>query len=372
MTVYTFASTATDAQLASGHATYNTMAAGSGILQDGSGTDLVTVGQRFFGGAYDGFEGFIEFDTSSIPDSESVIDAVLSITAVNSTGSSYTLQAYLHDFGSTVTVGDWVAFTVVGAKPLLATFPVGSLVVNTRQAWSSQAAFPANINKTGFTRILLITDKEVSSTSPGGNEFTNIADGTYATSALRPRLVVTTNSVPDTPTNLTKSLPNTDTSPVFTADVSDTDSLQAIKARFTLYESDGTTLIGSVDSSLIAGPHNATAEYSSALPVGTYKVKATTIDDLGAESSATSQITFYITTNVTIDNTLLWSVKQNITDDITLVWSINLNGEKDLTLIWEVKVGSEPKDIQLLWNVSPVWEEVSYDSSTPSWELVNP
>lgn len=178
------------------------------------------------------------------------------------------------------------------------------------------------------------------------------------------------NVAPNTPTNLQRTGGvGTDTTPSFSADISDPNSTQAIKARFEIYQSDGVTLVGSVDSTLTAGSHTATAEYSSTLPVGTYKVQAKTIDDLGLESAYTAQVTFYVTTAVQKDLTLLWNVRQNISIDLTLLWNVHQSNTKDLTLLWNVRI-LVTKDLTIRWNAYPHWEDVPYESTTPTWEEV--
>ncbi len=110
--------------------------------------------------------------------------------------------------------------------------------------------------------------------------------------------------------------------------------------------------------------HTAVAEFSSALPVGTYKVEAKAIDDLGLESSLTSQLTFYVTAQVQLDVSLLWDVKLDVPVDVTLVWEVIVNGQKDISLLWNIDVGLQ-KDLTLIWNTFPVWVDEPFEDASP-------
>lgn len=179
------------------------------------------------------------------------------------------------------------------------------------------------------------------------------------------------NSTPNVPTNLSRQAPNTDTTPVFQADISDPDTSQQIKARFQIYQNDGVTLIGSVDSAFNTGAGTVTAEYASALAVGTYKVQVATVDDLGVISAYTSQVTFTVTQTVTKDETLKWNVAALLTKDETLLWGVLVNNQKDVSLVWGVRVNVPPKDLTLLWDVEPAWVDVPYETLAPTWQDVH-
>lgn len=181
---------------------------------------------------------------------------------------------------------------------------------------------------------------------------------------------ITLNVNPSTPTNLQRTGLQTDTTPNFSADISDLNTSQQIKARFEIYQSDGTTLIATVDSAFRTGAGTVTAEYGTALPVGTYKVKAKTIDDLGLESGYTSLLTFNVTTSVSKDLTLLWNIREAGIKNLTLLWNILENSAKTLTVLWRTKELSEPKDLTLRWNTNPPWEEVTENDT--DWEEVYP
>lgn len=178
------------------------------------------------------------------------------------------------------------------------------------------------------------------------------------------------NATPNVPTNLQVTSDTLDTTPVFSADVSDPDSTQSIKARFTIYQSDGTTVVGTVDSTFTAGAHTAVKEYASALPVGNYKVAAATVDDANAISSQTAQLDFAIKQAVETDEQFIWDVDALIAVDLQASWNVLVSNQKDLTLSWNVTEQAEVS-LGLEWSIYPAWIEVDPDPESPViWEEV--
>jgi hypothetical protein len=182
---------------------------------------------------------------------------------------------------------------------------------------------------------------------------------------------LTLNVAPSIPTNLARISDATDTTPLFSADISDPNTGQQIKARFEIQTLAGAA-VGTVDSAFRSGAGNVTAEYSSALAVGQYKVRAQTIDDLGLVSAQTAFVNFDVTQTVTKDETLKWDVRQYVFKDVSLLWDVLTNNSKELTLLWNVYQSVAPKDITLLWSVEPVWVDVPYETVSPTWQEVAP
>lgn len=162
------------------------------------------------------------------------------------------------------------------------------------------------------------------------------------------------NSVPDVPTNLQRTGDETDTTPTFSVDVSDPDSSQQVKARFSIWQNDGTTLVGTVDSAFRTGAGIVTAEYASALPVGTYRVSAIAIDDLGLVSTSTGHVAFDVTQQSTLDRASLWDVRAFTNVDRATLWDVQQTGVKDVSTKWNVLVSSS-KDVSLKWDVETPW-----------------
>lgn len=170
---------------------YATAQTGSNLIA-ASSNGTIFAGQQLSGGLYQPFEGLVSFDTSAIPDAATVLSATLTLTSKNAAnGSGYILQARLYDFGATIETADWVAGASLASKTLLATASVLPASANLPVPFTSAAAFAANINVTGSTRIVLCSDRQVASTAPTGLEFASFTDSTDANSAYRPTLTVT-------------------------------------------------------------------------------------------------------------------------------------------------------------------------------------
>jgi hypothetical protein len=173
------------------------------------------------------------------------------------------------------------------------------------------------------------------------------------------------NVPPSTPTGLQETSPNTSTTPTFSAVVTDPDGNQ-VKARFEIYQNDGTTLIGTVDSGFAASGSTLSATYSSALPVGTYKVRAQGIDDSASGGTWTSLLTFTVVTTVNKDSIYLWNVADPTTPrskDSILIWNVVENKAKQLGLIWIV-YQRVVNDLSLKWNIGTPWTKVTEDATT--------
>jgi hypothetical protein len=174
------------------------------------------------------------------------------------------------------------------------------------------------------------------------------------------------NSIPNTPLSFGRTGSNTDTTPNFTADISDPDTAQQIKGRFQIYQDDGVTLISTIDSAFRTGAGTVTAEYTSALAIGVYRLRVAAVDDAGAISPYTAFIQFQVTQLVSEDTTLIWDVKQNTSKDLSLLWDIAANNIKEVALLWNVLVRSENKDFSLQWRIENPWILVPLDDDSPS------
>jgi hypothetical protein len=171
------------------------------------------------------------------------------------------------------------------------------------------------------------------------------------------------NAAPGTPTGLAVTSAVTTTSPTFQATVPDDGTA---KARFEIYQNDGVTLVGTVDSSFVTGNTVASATYGAALPVGQYKVRAQTIDDVSQTSGWTSLVSFQILTSVNKDANFLWNVADPTTPvskDLNLLWNVQVNNQKELTALWNT-YQAVIKDLTMLWKVSTAWTDVPDDAGT--------
>lgn len=171
---------------------------------------------------------------------------------------------------------------------------------------------------------------------------------------------VLVNDPPNTPTAPVQTSNPTVTTPTLGATVSSPDN-RTVKARFELYQSDGTTLITTMDSGLVASGAQATATYGTPLALGQYKFRVKAIDSLGLESGWTSLIDFQILTAVSKDRTYLWNTLQlSGNKDLTALWNVIANNAKLFGFVWNVLVNSS-KDLSFKWNLQTPWNEVNPD-----------
>ncbi len=163
---------------------------------------------------------------------------------------------------------------------------------------------------------------------------------------------------PNTPTNLAVTTPTSDTTPGFTCDVTDPDLGDKIKARFEI-ETSGGVSIGSVDSAFEAGlSPTRTAEYTSALSIGNYRVRAKAIDEAGGQSGYTSYVDFFIGTITTKDLAILFDVKVITNKDLALLYDIKEITNKDLEILFDVldKIVTN-KDLEILFDIAGITEK---------------
>lgn len=170
-TVDTYFSQNVDGYVSGSSGTYATARSGAGSYVADSSSNPLYFGQFLLTGTYTLYESFLSFDTSALPDADTISAAVLSgFLNDNHTSGSFTLQARLQDWGTSVTTGDWVAGASLSGLTLLATLDT-SLFSTTAYYAFTDVAMPANVNKTGVTRMLLCSSRLVSGTAPAGLEY---------------------------------------------------------------------------------------------------------------------------------------------------------------------------------------------------------
>jgi hypothetical protein len=167
MATYTINATTNQGYVRSQASNYNNARAGSGSKSLTQSTSQVA-GQQFLGGVHYIDEAFLEFDTSTITGTISSVVLKVYITNIYA-DNSFTCQARLYDYGTSLTTADWVPGADVSGDTLLATLASGSMSANAYNSFTN-VAFPANINTSGKTRFYLTTDNFASATSPGSNE----------------------------------------------------------------------------------------------------------------------------------------------------------------------------------------------------------
>lgn len=170
-TVDTFFSQNVDGYVDGTSGTYLTARSGAGSYAADSSSNPLYFGQFLLTGTYTLYEDFLSFDTSPLPDTDVISSAVLSgFLNDNHTSGSFILQARLDNWGTSLTTGAWVPGASLSALTLLATLDT-SLLSTTAYYAFTDVAMPANVNKTGVTRMLLCSSKLVSGTAPAALEY---------------------------------------------------------------------------------------------------------------------------------------------------------------------------------------------------------
>lgn len=125
----------------------------------------------------------LRFDTSTIPDTDTVSAATLTLTSdatpswpANTAVNVYSLAAASISASNSNTRAVWKTPTEIGALTRVATRAAGSAWAgSTAYAWTSDATFPAAVNKTGSTTLLLATGDQASGTLRSTQEYANIS-----------------------------------------------------------------------------------------------------------------------------------------------------------------------------------------------------
>ena len=195
LTVY--AGTENDSVYSGDSGTYSTMRNGVGLAVESS--NLLPFQSDIGGPTYRGFQGFLRFDTSSLTSAATISSSVLNMVCAYGGDASSDHQARIHDFGATVTSGDWVAGGTVAGKTLVAHKAVGSLSSSTRYDWTDDA-LAANTSKTGYTSLILSEADFAADVAPTTNHSGSWVKASGG--ANDPRLTVTYTMPATGPANL--------------------------------------------------------------------------------------------------------------------------------------------------------------------------
>lgn len=166
-------------------AVYSTARSGGTFSVFGAGTQI-TVGQD---AGYYCYQGFMDFDTSSLGATASISSAVLSLF-LRSDGSvtDFTVTAAYRDWGSSLTSGDFVAGASLSGLTTVATLATSTFT--TGQYYSfTDVAMPANVQLTSNTRILLYSSRQSGNNTPSGPEYVGFYGSADPT--LKPKLEIT-------------------------------------------------------------------------------------------------------------------------------------------------------------------------------------
>lgn len=187
MTTLTVFGDTADGAVESSDATYSTMRSGSGLSAFTVTTTWI-VGQQT---GYVGDQIFLAFDTSPLGAGATITSAVLSLYgSENASATDFDVQARLLDWGTTVTTADWVAGASLSGLTLLGSFNTSAYSLEAYNAFSD-TAMTANINKTGFTRMVIASSRLSNGDVPTGNEYVGFYLANEAGTTKDPKLVIT-------------------------------------------------------------------------------------------------------------------------------------------------------------------------------------
>ena len=157
----------------------------------------VSVGQFFADGLYDCFEAFFGFDTSSIAGAITSVDFALYCFISD---TDFTLEARLFDCGDSVETTDFQPGSALDSLQLLASLP--TLGLGTAYQPFTDAAFTTNINQSGFTRCIVVSDRHRLDLSPSGLEYIAFSSADHTGTSQDPKLTIVYGETELPPSNV--------------------------------------------------------------------------------------------------------------------------------------------------------------------------
>lgn len=158
-------------------------------LGAGSSATYALVGQLNAGSVYICGEGFFAFDTSVLS-GYTVNTATLACYGQNdSSDTDFVIHARMKTWMSSLTSGDWVAGGSLTGLTQVATFNTSGFSTSGYNTFTN-VAFPANINLTGFTEILLHSSRHSGNNTPTGNEYVQIYTSDQTGTTNDPKLTI--------------------------------------------------------------------------------------------------------------------------------------------------------------------------------------
>lgn len=173
MTTTVVYSDAADGQIESSNAVYATARTG-GTLSAAAAAGNFGHGQsEFFG--YRCYEGFLSFDTSGIADTDTVSAVELALYGQAAGTRNFISRARTSDWGASLTTADWVSGASLSGLTLQATYDTSvAWSTSDYNAYTSEAGFPAAVNKTGTTYLLLSSSRHEGANTPGAGVFETV------------------------------------------------------------------------------------------------------------------------------------------------------------------------------------------------------
>lgn len=206
-TVTTIFSATADGHAFSSNATWAGARDGPATFTNATNT-TTHVGADLNGGLYDVYQTFLSFDTSSIPDGDTIATVALELnrTGLTAADGAASIEVRPYDWGAAIDTSDFRSMAQLNALTLLATSPSSDWGTSGYKAFTENGSnFRSAINKTGTTYLVLNHSFQTANTTPTGvNLFSfNAADASGTT--IDPKITITHES-PVVPTTATLTL----------------------------------------------------------------------------------------------------------------------------------------------------------------------
>ena len=153
------------------------------------------VGQGVSGGVYYIYRIFMKFDTSVIPDSDTITQVNMKLVAVGDLTAK--------DFDVVIKKADWSAYDPASSANKDSIYDLILSASSDTHIWRNTNGMSLNtqytsgnldtawVNKSGYTYYGLISSRDISSTEPSSEEDIQIASQNHGTSGYRPILTIT-------------------------------------------------------------------------------------------------------------------------------------------------------------------------------------
>ena len=171
MTISTFFPETSDGFLTSNNAVYATALAGSNESSNNTNS-TGTIGQFSTGDPlYFIYEQFIQWDTSALTADATISVAVVSLYgSTDSSATDFIINAYLYNWGVSLTTADWRDDSELGALTELATFNTSGFSISAYNDFTeTNTNLVDNVSKTGNT-IMAFASLETENASVPGDD----------------------------------------------------------------------------------------------------------------------------------------------------------------------------------------------------------
>lgn len=197
----------TDGYIQSSHATYSTMRDGANLAGD-TASGIYRVGQIWSEGAevFVGYEAFLRFATSTIPDTAHLAYATLEITVLSmGVDDDYDILAAVYDWGAAVATDDWRTAAQLDALTPIASLATAGLAAGQTSAFEDEGTgLAAAIDPSADTPLILYSAKLADGIEPTQSEEVDPYSANTGTAANRPTLTLGYHEVVDATVKLVK------------------------------------------------------------------------------------------------------------------------------------------------------------------------